>query len=212
MHKKNFLYIGIGVAAFVITVLFVFGISNDITMQESFSELEFTYTDTNSKLKERLSSLGVSMSFPVKLDTTKDIEKFCSFFDDENIQAQVEYCTSTELLNSKGEFLGNIHIVGSKQMPKMVLALIQTDPFMNDIDDIKSVFRVVIEYLVCECWEEVKPGQIDTIGDWVDKQRAFHTSDTKPTSKSNLSLIEHQLQMELTTNQEGYLWKLIISK
>jgi hypothetical protein len=212
MHKKNFLYIGIGVAAFAIIVLFGFGMSSNVVVQESFSEFEFTYADTNSKLKESLSSHGVSMSSPVKLATTKDIEKFCSFFDDENKQAQVEYCTSTELRNSKGEFLGNIHIVGSKQMPKMVLALIQTDPFMNHIDDIKSVFRVVIEDLVCECWEEVKPGQIETIDDWVDKQRAFHTSDTRPTSKSNVSLMEHQLQIELTTNQEGYLWKLIVSK
>ena len=190
-----------------------FGISNDVTnAQESFQELDFTYTDANSKLKESLSSHGISMSSAVKLGTTKDIAEFCSFFGDENKQTQVEYCTSTELRNSKGEFLGNIHIVGSKQMPKVVLVLIQTNPFMKDIDDIKSVFGVVIEDLVCDCWEEVKPGQIESVGSWIDKQREFHTSATKPTSKSNLSLEGYKLQMELTTNQEGYLWKLIISK
>jgi hypothetical protein len=212
MHRKNFLYIGIGVAAFAIIVLFGFGISNDVPVQESFSELEFTYTDANSKLKKNLASYGVSMSSAVTLSTAKDITEFCSFFDDKNIQSQVEYCTSTELRNSEGEFLGNIHIVGSSQMPKIVLAVIQTNPFMKNIDDIKSVFGVVIEDLVCDCWEEVKPGQIETVGSWVDKQREFHTSDTKPTSKSNLRLMEYKLQMELTTNQEGYLWKLIISK
>lgn len=214
MHKKNFLFIGIAIAVFVIIIGLSFGMSNnDVTIApESFQELEFTYSDANSKLKESLSSKGVSMSSPIKLDTAKDIAKFCSFFGDENKQKQVEYCTSTELRNSNGEFLGNIHIVGSKQMPKIVLALIQTDPFMKNIDDIKSVFGVVIEDLVCDCWEDVKPGKIETVGSWVDKQREFHTSDTKPTSKSNLNLRGYQLQMELTTNTEGYLWKLIISK
>jgi hypothetical protein len=213
VHKKNFLYIVIAIASFAIIVGFTFGMSNDVvTMQESFPELDFPYTDANLKLKENLSSHGVSMSSPVKIGTREDITEFCSFFEDENQQKQVEYCTSTELRNSEGEFLGNIHMVGSQQMPKMVLSLIQTNPLMKDIDDIKSVFGVVIEDLVCDCWEDVKPGQIETIGSWIDKQREFHTSDTKPTSKSNLSLEGYKLQMELTTNQEGYLWKLIISK
>lgn len=200
-------------ASFAIIVSFTFGMSNDVvTIPESFQELDFTYTDANLKLKENLSSHGISMSSPVKISAREDITEFCSFFEDENQQKQVEYCTSTELRNSKGDFLGNIHMVGSQQMPKMVLALIQTNPFMKDIDDIKSVFGVVIEDLVCDCWDEVKPGQIETIGSWIDKQREFHTSDTKPTSKSNLRLEGYKLQMELTTNQEGYLWKLIISK
>ncbi|HEY7367635.1 MAG TPA: hypothetical protein VH562_04155 [Nitrosopumilaceae archaeon] len=213
MQKKNFLYIGIAIAVVAIIVSISFGISTDVSpIQESFPELDFTYTDANLKLKERLFSHGVSMSSPVKLEKTEDIAEFCTFFEDENKQSQVDYCTSTELRNSDGEFLGNIHMVGSQQMPKMVLALVQTNPFMKDIDDIKSVFGVVIEDLICNCWEEIKPGQIETIGSWIDKQREFHTSDTKPTSKSNLNLEGYNLQMELTTNQEGYLWKLILSK
>lgn len=213
MHKKKILYIGIGITVFAIIISISFGISNKVAhTQESFQELDFTYTDANSKLKGSLSSHGISMSSPVKIGKTEDIVEFCTFFEDENKQSQVDYCTSTELRNSDGEYLGNIHMVGSQQMPKMVLALVQTNPFMKDIDDIKSVFGVVIEDLVCDCWEEVKPGQIETVGSWVDKQREFHTSDTKPTSKSNLSLEGYKLQMELTTNQEGYLWKLIISK
>ena len=212
MNKKNFLYIGIATAVSVIIISFSFGQTNDMVMPESLSELEFTYADANLKLKEDLDSYGVSMSSPIKLDSKKDVTKFCSFFEEENLQNQVEYCTSTELRNSEGEFLGNIHIVGSRQMPKMVLALIQTNPFMKDIDEIKSVFEVVIDDLVCDCWEEEKPGNIETVGSWIDKQREFHASDTKPTSKSNLSLNQHDLQIELTTNLEGYLWKLIISK
>ena len=213
MHKTKFLYIGISVAVLAIAVSLSFSLFNNDSelIPESLPELKFTYIESNAKLKESLASHGISMSSPVKLSTIKDIEKFCSFFADKNKQDQVDYCTSTELRDSDGEFLGNIHMVGSRNMPKIVLVLIQTDPFMQDLDEIKSVYDVVIENLVCDCWEDVKPSEIETVSDWVDRQKDFHTSDVKPTSKSNLSIMGMSLQMELTTNTEGYLWKLLIS-
>lgn len=213
MHKTKFLYIGISVAVLAIAVSLSFSLFNNDSelIPESLPELKFTYLESNAKLKESLASHGISMSSPVKLSTIKDIEKFCSFFADKNKQDQVDYCTSTELRDSDGEFLGNIHMVGSRNMPKIVLVLIQTDPFMQDLDEIKSVYDVVIENLVCDCWEDVKPSEIETVSDWVDRQKDFHTSDVKPTSKSNLSIMGMSLQMELTTNTEGYLWKLLIS-
>lgn len=213
MHKKKFLYIGISVAVLALAVSISFSLfNNDVKLiPESFPELKFTYIESNAKLKESLASHGISMSSPVKLSTIKDIEKFCSFFTDKNKQDQVDYCTSTELRDSDGKFLGNIHMVGSRNMPKIVLVLIQTDPFMQDLDEIKSVYDVVIENLVCNCWEDVKPSTIETVSDWVDRQKNFHTSDVKPTSTSNLSIMGISLQMELTTNTEGYLWKLLIS-
>jgi len=213
VHKKKFLYIGISVAVLAIAVSLSFSLFNNDSelIPESLPELKFTYLESNAKLKESLASHGISMSSPVKLSTIKDIEKFCSFFADKSKQDQVDYCTSTELRDSDGEFLGNIHMVGSRNMPKIVLVLIQTDPFMQDLDEIKSVYDVVIENLVCNCWEDVKPSEIETVSDWVDRQKDFHTSDVKPTSKSNLSIMGMSLQMELTTNTEGYLWKLLIS-
>ncbi|MEX0640813.1 MAG: hypothetical protein WD018_08340 [Nitrosopumilaceae archaeon] len=213
MHKKKFLYIGIPVAVLALAVSLSFSLFNNDAelIPETLPELNFTYVDSNAKLKESLALHGISMSSLVKLSTIKDIEKFCSFFADKNKQDQVDYCTSTELRDSDGEFLGNIHMVGSRNMPKIVLVLIQTDPFMQDLDEIKSVYDVVIENLVCNCWEDVKPSEIETVSDWVDRYKDFHTSDVKPTSKSNLSIMGISLQMELTTNTEGYLWKLLIS-
>ena len=213
MHKKKFLYIGISVAVLAIAVSLSFNLFNNDAelITESLPELKVTYIESNAKLKESLALHGISMSSPVTLSTIKDIEKFCSFFADKNKQDQVDYCTSTELRDSGGEFLGNIHMVGSRNMPKIVLVLIQTDPFMQDLDEIKSVYDVVIENLVCNCWEDVKPSKIGTVSDWVDRQKDFHISDVKPTSKSNLSIMGMSLQMELTTNTEGYLWKLLIS-
>ena len=213
MKKKIFLYIGISIVSISI-VASVSLILNDEDKKFntlSLPELEFTYDDSNSKLKEKLEFFDISMSKPIKLINRNYLEEFCTFFENEDLQNQVDYCTSTELRDSEGKYLGNIHMVGSRQMPKIILALIQTGPFMQNLDDVKTVYNVVIEDLVCDCWNEVQPGDIETVAGWVDKQRDFHTSDTKPTSKSNLSLSGMQLQMELTTNTEGYLWKLLIS-
>ena len=213
MKKKIFLYIGIAIVA-ISVVASVSLISNDDNEKFntlSLPELEFTYDDSNSKLKQKLEFFDISMSSPIKLINRNYLEEYCTFFENDDLQNQVDYCTSTELRDSEGKYLGNIHMVGSRQMPKIILALIQTDPFMQNLDDVKTVYNVVIEDLVCDCWNEVQPGDIETVARWVDKQRDFHTSDTKPTSKSNLSLSGMQLQMELTTNSEGYLWKLLIS-
>ncbi len=213
MKKKIFLYIGIAIVAIsvVASVSLISNDGNEKFNTLSLPELDFTYDDSNSKLKEKLAIFDVSMSSPIKLINRNYLEEYCTFFENEELQNHVDYCTSTELRDSEGKYLGNIHIVGSRQMPKIILALIQTDPFMQNLDDVKTVYNVVIEDLVCDCWNEVQPGDIETIAGWIDKQRDFHTSDTKPTSKSNLSLSGMQLQMELTTNTEGYLWKLLIS-
>jgi len=213
VKKKIFLYIGIAIVAIsvVASVSLISNDGNEKFNTLSLPELEFSYDESNSKLQQKLGFLDISMSSPIKLINRNYLEEFCTFFENEDLQNQVDYCTSTELGDSEGKYLGNIHMVGSRQMPKIILALIQTDPFWQNLDDVKTVYTVVIEDLVCDCWNEVQPGDIETVAAWVDKQRDFHTSDTKPTSKSNLSLSGMQLQMELTTNTEGYLWKLLIS-
>jgi len=213
VKKKIFLYIGIAIVAIfvVASVSLISNYGDEKFNTLTLPELEFTYDDSNSKLKQKLGFFDISMSSPIKLINRNYLEEFCTFFENEELQNQVDYCTSTELRDSEGKYLGNIHMVGSRQMPKIILALIQTDPFWKNLDDVKTVYNVVIEDLVCDCWNEVQPGDIQTVAGWVDKQRDFHTSDTKPTSKSNLSLSGMQLQMELTTNTEGYLWKLLIS-
>jgi len=213
VKKKIFLYIGIAIVAIsvVASVSLISNYGDEKFNTFSLPELEFTYDDSNSKLKEKLAIFDISMSSPITLINRNYLEEYCTFFENEDLQNQVDYCTSTELRDSEGKFLGNIHMVGSRQMPKIILALIQTDPFIQNLDDVKTVYKVVIEDLVCDCWNEVQPGDIQTVAGWIDKQRDFHTSDTKPTSKSNLSLSGMQLQIELTTNTEGYLWKLLIS-
>ena len=209
MRKKNLIYIGIGVAIIAIIIPLAMQAQTE-SMPVAIRELDFTYTEANSKLQQNLESLGISMSSPINLINQNSIDEFCTFFGEDAKQKLVEYCTSTELTDSKGNFLGNIHMIGTRQMPKIVLVVIQTNPFMQNIEQLKLVFEQAVDNLVCDCWEDIEPSEIKTVSDWVDKQREFHTSDTRPTSTSSVDLKGNNLQMELTTNTEGYLWKLLI--
>ncbi len=205
--NKKILYAGIISAIAIISVLVVS--SNDAAPPASVSASQ--YLEHNLILKQKLSEVEISMSSSIRLQTPDEITQYCSFFADSEKQKLVEYCTSTELKDKDGNFLGNIHMVGLKDVPQMVLVLVQTDPTMSKIDSVKKIFNVVIQELVCKCWADVKPDNFENIDGWVDGMRDFHTSDTQTHSKSKQLVLEGKtLQLELTTNNDGYLWQLYI--
>lgn len=205
--NKKLLYAGIAAVAVAILASVI-----SLSMTAAPTSISASkYVDDNMILKQKLAEQHISMSSPVQLRTPDDIKKYCSFFTDSEKQKLVEYCTSTELKDKDGNFLGNIHMVGLKAYPQMVLVLLQTDPFMSQIGSVKQVFGTTIEELVCRCWSDVKPDNFASTDDWIEGMRHFHTSDTKPHSKSKqLTLEGKTLQLELTTNNEGYLWQLYI--
>ncbi|HSA97788.1 MAG TPA: hypothetical protein VLF17_01780 [Candidatus Nitrosotenuis sp.] len=205
--NKKVLYVGIALAAVIITIYIASSSANAPAPNIPTSK----YLANNLVLKQKLSEQGISMSSPIQLRTPDDIKQYCSIFADSNKQKLVEYCTSTELKDKDGNFLGNIHMVGLKDVPQMVLVLIQTDPYMSQIGSVKSIFDTVTQELVCKCWADVKPDNFANVGSWVDGLRQFHTSDTKPHSKSKQIVLDGKtLQLELTTNTQGYLWQLYI--
>ncbi|MDP3780978.1 MAG: hypothetical protein AABX15_04195 [Thermoproteota archaeon] len=222
--KKSYLFGGVGgavtisiaVAAYILitTSSTVTVTQTDETFLDNMSDvLNFTYTDANAQLKEALSSEGISMSSPVTLKEKTDIDKYCTFLKDKEKQSLVEYCTSTEIRDSDGEFLGNIHMIGSPSFPRLVIVLVQVDPLMSQIDSVKTVFSIVTKNLVCNCWEEKKPGGFETVSSLIDGLHQFHTGDVKPHSQSNQISIEGKsMQIELTTNTQGYLWELLITR
>ncbi|MFN3654601.1 MAG: hypothetical protein ACK4TO_04650 [Candidatus Nitrosotenuis sp.] len=204
MINKKILYGAAGAAVIVIlSVLFL------TTEQTPYVQ----YIEYNLLLKEKLADKQISMSSPIKLQKQEDIEQYCTFFTNQEMQKLTEYCTSTEITDSSGSFLGNIHMVGSPYEPKIILTLIQTDPQMTQIESVKTIFDVVIQNVVCDCWVEVKPDGMDSVSQWVEGMRKFHQSDTQPHSKSNQIVLESKtVQMEVTTNKDGYLWQLFIYK
>lgn len=206
MVNKKILYIAIGIAAAsIISVLAV--VNNDEGNVQKFS----VYDDTNKLLKQKLLEHNISMSSPIKLQEQEDVAKYCSFFTNEEKQKLVQYCTSTELKDKDGKFLGNIHMVGSPDEPKIILVLIQADPFMSQISSVKAIIDTTIQNVVCDCWPEVQPDNFQNVEEWVDGLRQFHLADTKPHSKSKeLTLRDKVLQLELATNKDGYLWQFFI--
>lgn len=194
----------IGIAAFV---------SDFIPAAPQIEQKEHTstYLTLNGLIKEKLESKQIQMSSPIKLSNQDDLQKYCSFFTDPIKQDLVQYCTSTELKDADGEFLGNIHMVGSPDEPKITLALVQVNQTMGQIDYVKTIFDVTVRSTICDCWEQQKPGGLDNIGQWVDGLQQFHQSGDKSHSKSNELILDGKaIQMELSQNEDGFLWQFFI--
>jgi hypothetical protein len=214
MNKKTLIPVGVGIGVILITItLMVPG--NDLVQPSEETELRpstlsISYVDTNKDLQHTLDLQQIQMSSPLKLNGFS-IEQYCTFFSNEALQKSIEYCTSTELLDSKGQYLGNIHMVGAPSEPWYVIGVIQTDPTVSQLDEIKTVYRIMIESAVCQCWEAEAPGGFESVADWIDAANSHHMEAERITSKSEISgIAQKNLLLEITTNTEGYLWKFII--
>ncbi len=221
--KKPYLFATIGGAAAVSIAIILYITTTTVStvtqtskadfLDQMSVEMDFTYKDANANLKDALKSQNIAMSSPIILKDKAGIDKYCTFLKDKEKQKLVEYCTSTELRDSSNNFLGNIHMIGSPSFPRLVIVLIQVDPLMGQLDDVKTIFSTVTEKLVCNCWQEKKPSGFETVDSWVDGLHKFHTSDTKLHSQSKpISLEGKTMRIELTTNTEGYIWELLIAK
>ena len=184
--------------------------TNATTHVKPITAIDLSY-GSNSILKSSLAAKGISMSNPLKFSGSS-IAKYCTFFGDAEKQKSIEYCTSTELKDSNGKFFGNIHMVGSTDSPNAVLGIIQTDPFMTGLDSVKITYQTMVESLVCDCWQDKTPGNLESVSAWIDAVKSHHLEAKKTTSNSDISgLAQKHLFLEVTTNTDGYLWKFIIT-
>jgi len=211
MNKKLLIPVIAGIIFVVAISIFMIPTSETTPSENSDSKaLSISYVETNKEIQLQLALQEIAMSSPLKLNGFS-IKKYCTFFADESIQNAIEYCTSTELLDSDGYYLGNIHMVGLPHSPKYVIGAIQADPHVSQLDEIKTIFQTMIESIVCDCWEEEKPGEFETVSAWIDAANTHHLEAKRITSKSEISgLAQKDLLLEITTNTEGYLWKFII--
>jgi len=211
---KKYISLGIGVAVAIAVIVFViyYNGKSETSTIDSLS-LDFTYDEANSVVKQSLQSQGITMSSSLRFLKQQDIEKWCKFFSDPEKQKLVEYCTSTEIKDPSGNFLGNIHMVGSPDAPKLVLVVLQSNPVLDNMNQIKTVFGTVTKELVCDCWQDVKPDGYETVENWIDALRDFHISGSKPHSESkSISLASKHMQIQVTTTKEGYVWEMLIAR
>jgi len=205
--NKIFLISTISVIVLAIIVVVLISPTSEKLENDSSS---ISYVDTNKDIQSQLQTQNISMSSALRLNGFS-IDKYCTFFADESIQNSIEYCTSTELLDSDGQYLGNIHMVGASNSPKYLIGVIQTDPIVSQLEEIKIIYQIMIESSVCTCWDEKKPGGFESVSDWIDAVNAHHLEAERTTSKSEINgLAQKDLLLEITTNTEGYLWKFII--
>lgn len=223
MRQKKLLYAGIGGAAAVIVAIIIvlvilpgmYNSPTDNTDQSQISplDLSFSYEEANLNLITSLRSHEINMSRALQFSTQTDINQYCNFFSDSKKQELVKFCTSAELKDKNGNFLGDINMVGSTRAPGLVIAAVQTDPGLNTLNDVKTIFGAVINETTCDCWSTEKPRGYATLSDMIDAFRDFHIAGKKPNSRSQSTpLGSEHFELELTTNQNGYLWKLLVAR
>jgi hypothetical protein len=209
--NKVILIPSIAIIAIVILLSYVLIPDGDKRISSSSNALSLSYIDTNKELQYDLDLFNIQMSSPLKLNGFS-IDKFCTFFSDELIQNSIEYCTSTELLNSEGQYLGNIQMVGSNAFPEYVIGVMQSDSSASQLEDIKIIVNSMIESVICDCWDEKKPGNFESVSSWINAANLHHLENTSVTSKSTINgLNEKPILLEITTNENGYLWKFLIT-
>ncbi|WP_232202935.1 MULTISPECIES: hypothetical protein [Nitrosopumilus] len=188
-----------------------------LTMDESPKPLTtpiydsgFTYYDIE-KIQTSLKENGIFVSSPTAV-TDHTISQYCTFFEN-GLPKNVEYCTTTAVLDSDGNTLGNINIGGSTDSPILAIANLETGTLESDKEKTFVIFETVIRTLVCDCWEEEDAIGFESIPEWVDAVHTFYYDSDKRNIKSKIdNLADTEILLEITSKDNSVLQTLIILK
>ena len=218
MKSKKYVYLGIAGAAIAAVIILITQSNILPTVDQGNQQsgqvafLDFSYDEENSDIRSALATHHINMTKPIQLSTQADVRQYCNFLTDPAKQALVTYCTSTELKDNQG-FLGDVSMLGSTDLPGIVVVAMQSNPMLTNYGDVKTVFGVVVNSTICQCWEKETPDGFLTLSALVDKLRDTHLTTKDPTTSTHvLPLGNKHFKIELTTNESGYLWKLLVSK
>ena len=208
MNKKILLAILFGIGIVSAIVFF----SGNVSEDQSTPEVNFIYSNVDS-MQKILIDKNIVMSSPTVI-TDNTIGQYCTFFDNDGVQRFVQYCVTTALVDSDGEPLGNLNMGGNPISPSMALAILEVSPDLGSKrDQIDFVFQTMIENLVCDCWDEQKPGGFESVSSWLDAAESKYLESSQNTLKSKMNgLAQKQLILEITSVGESYLWTLIVLK
>lgn len=218
MRSKKYLYAAIAGAAIAAAIIIHFILpmagpdTSTTTQSNQIAFLDFTYDEENDDLKTKLALQHINMTKPIRLSSKADVAQYCNFLTDPTRQALVTYCTSTVLTSKQGN-LGDVNMVGSADLPGLVVVALQSNPLLSNYNDVKTVFSTVINSTICACWEKENPDGFLTLSAMMDKLRDTHLQTKEPTTSTHvIPLGNKHFKIELTTNTDGYLWKLLVSK
>jgi len=193
------------------TAIILISENSSMPSSENLYQYGFTFYDVE-KIKSSLSEQNIFMSIPTPI-TDHTIGNYCAIHDD--ILSTIDYCTTTAIQGPDGKSLGNISMGGKSDNPIMALALVESSPFLDSkSNEIEIVFEVMIETLVCDCWNKQQPGGFESVGHWIDtaKTKYDESSQTLPLKSTITGLGDETLILEITSKNNSYLWTLIILK
>ncbi|ABX12945.1 hypothetical protein [Nitrosopumilus maritimus] len=169
----------------------------------------FTYYDIED-IQTSLKEHDIFVSSPTAI-TDHTISQYCTFFE-KGLPKNVEYCTTTAVLNSNGDTIGNINVGGSTASPIMAIANLETNTLESDKEMTYAIFETVIQTLVCDCWEE-ESTEFESIPEWLDAVHTFYYDSDKRNIKSKIdNLADTEILLEITTKDDSVLQTLIITK
>jgi len=197
----------------MISAIAIFLIPEDTSMpsSENLYQYGFTFYDVE-KINDALSDQNIFMSTPSPI-TDHTIGNYCAIRDD--ILSTINYCTTTAIQGPDGRSLGNISMGGTPDNPIMAIALVESSPFLDTkSSEIEIVFEVMIETLVCDCWNEKQPGGFESVSSWLDaaKTKYAESSQSVPLKSTITGLGDETLILEITAKNDSYLWTLIVLK
>jgi len=210
MNKILVIPILVGIVVVVSAFLLL---SNDISSDPESTlvyDTGFTYYDIE-KIQNNLEENDIFVSSPTAI-TDHTINQYCTYFE-KGLPRNVEYCTTTVVLDYEGTTLGNINIGGDTSSPVLAIANLETPSLESNQDEVFAVFEVMIETLVCDCWEEEKSEDYPTISAWLDGVQTFYIDSGKRDIKSKIDdLAGYEILLEITKKDNSILQTLIILK
>ena len=192
-------------------VIFLIPENSSMPSSDNLYQSGFTFYDVE-KIKESLSEKNIFMSIPTPI-TDHTIENYCAIRDD--ILSTINYCTTTAIQGPDGKSLGNISMGGTPDNPIMALALVESSPFLDSkFNEVETVFKIMIETLVCDCWDEKQPGGFESVTAWINAAQTKYaeSSQTIPLKSTVTGLGDEILILEITYKNDSYLWTLIVLK
>ena len=192
-------------------VIFLIPENSSMPSSDNLYQSGFTFYDVE-KIKESLSEKNIFMSIPTPI-TDHTIENYCAIRDD--ILSTINYCTTTAIQGPDGKSLGNISMGGTPDNPIMALALVESSPFLDSkFNEVETVFKIMIETLVCDCWDEKQPGGFESVNAWLEaaKIKFAESSQTIPLKSTITGLGDETLILEIKSTSDSYSWTLIILK
>lgn len=212
MNKNLFLIpIIIGIAAVVSLSLIFVSEEPSESQSPSIYDQGFTYYDIET-IQTTLSEHNITVSTPFAI-TDHTINQYCTIFENK-LPKKINYCTTTNVLDSEGNPLGNINMGGDVNSPILAIANLETTTLESNQDDVLAVIEVMIETLVCDCWEEEKSGDdLESISAWLDAVHSFYNDSGQRSVKSQVDdLGTSVITLEVTSTENSILHTLIILK